>query len=328
MHRGALVVLLALGSGADAQQDDRRFGPPPLPPAFKQTVELQVRVEGGGTPREPAYVELHCGRILSGFTDKSGFLLMTLPEAPTAQVATGEPQTWHGRCAVKAVFLPGYRSVPWDPLTVRQLGAGEGWSTSIANYRAPQKAREQYLAGLEAFDRSNWTEAEKRFRAAVRQYDAYASAWFQLGAVYQKTGRLQEARQAYEAALRHDRLFTRPYVQLAEMAAAAGNWAEAERLLGVVFPMNPIDTPLAYYYQAGAEMKKGRLDEAERRALEAVKYDGAGRHPDTRLLAGRIRARLGKRAEAILLLDEYLRLAPEAADAATVRQLREELSRQ
>ena len=95
-----------------------------------------------------------------------------------------------------------------------------------------------------------------------------------LGVAYESAGKLDLARREYRAALRHDRRFVRARVNLGNLEAAGGRWAEAERCFRRALRDGPGDAD-ALNTLAVALLRGGRdLAEAESLAARAVRLDG------------------------------------------------------
>jgi tetratricopeptide (TPR) repeat protein len=107
-------------------------------------------------------------------------------------------------------------------------------------------------------------------------YDALGAAEHNdLGVAYERQGQAELAAQEYRRALRRDPAFIRARVNLGNLDAAAGRWAEAERTYRRALKDAP-DDPDALNNLAMALLRQGRkLDEAEALALRAVTAAGA-----------------------------------------------------
>ncbi len=95
-----------------------------------------------------------------------------------------------------------------------------------------------------------------------------------LGVAYESAGKPDLARREYRAALRHDRRFVRARVNLGNLEAAGGRWAEAEGCYRRALRDGPGDAD-ALNNLAVALLRRGRnLTEAESLATRAVRLDG------------------------------------------------------
>jgi Flp pilus assembly protein TadD len=83
-------------------------------------------------------------------------------------------------------------------IVVLALVAGMG-SAVFADQRSEAKAQVEF--GIEVAQRSLWKEATYRWERATQIDPTYAAAWNNLGIGYERLGRFDEARKAYESAL-------------------------------------------------------------------------------------------------------------------------------
>jgi hypothetical protein len=211
----------------------------------------------------------------------------------------------------------------------------EGMTLSATPYKAPRDASRAYEKGLEAERNGKLANARKYFEQAVGIYPRFANAWFQLGTVLQKENQNDAARTAYIQATTIDTKFLPPYLSLALMAYEAENWTEVLKLTGHILdldPMNraavtgyildldPLDYAEAYFYNAVANYKLNKIEEAEKSALKAEHVDLRTRFPQLHLLLAEIFARKNNYATAISEIQTYLELAPHAKNADQVRE--------
>jgi len=226
-------------------------------------------------------------------------------------------------------------SVDVGAILVQRATKVEGATLSATPYKAPKEARRAYEKGLEAEKNGKLANARKYFEQAVEVYPSFTNAWFQLGAVLQKQNQNDAARKAYTQATTIDTKFLRPYLSLSLMAYQAENWPEVLKLTGHILDLDPFNQqavsgymldldPLnyteAYFYNAVANYKLDKIEDAEKSALTAEHLDLRTRFPHVHLLLAEIFARRNKYAMAILETHTYLQLAPHAADADLVRE--------
>jgi Flp pilus assembly protein TadD len=67
---------------------------------------------------------------------------------------------------------------------------------------ARSDAKEQLTFGIELAQRNLWRDATIRFERAVQIDPTYAEAWNDLGIGYEQLGKLEDAREAYDKALK------------------------------------------------------------------------------------------------------------------------------
>jgi tetratricopeptide (TPR) repeat protein len=211
----------------------------------------------------------------------------------------------------------------------------EGMTLSATPYKAPKDARRAYEKGLQAERNGKLADARKYFETAVKIYPSFASAWFQLGTVLQKENQRDAARKAYTQATTIDARFLPPYLSLASMAYQTGNWTEVLNLTDHILDLDPFNQaavtsyfldldPLnyvdAYFYNAVANYKLNKIEDAEKSGLKAEHLDLRPHFPQLHLLLAEIFARKNNYALAISEIQTYLALAPHAKDADQVRE--------
>jgi tetratricopeptide (TPR) repeat protein len=211
----------------------------------------------------------------------------------------------------------------------------EGMTLSATPYKAPKDARRAYEKGLQAERNGKLADARKYFETAVTIYPSFANAWFQLGTVLQKENQKEAARKAYTQATTIDARFLPPYLSLASMAYQTGNWTEVLNLTDHILDLDPFNQaavtsyildldPLsyvdAYFYNAVANYKLNKIEDAEKSGLKAEHLDLRPHFPQLHLLLAEIFARKNNYALAISEIQTYLALAPHAKDADQVRE--------
>ena len=211
----------------------------------------------------------------------------------------------------------------------------KGTTLSALAYRAPKEARKAYERGLEAEKNDKLAAARKHYETAVQRYPAYVSAWFHLGTVLQKQSETDAAREAFLQATKINAKYLPPYLSLAAMAFEAQNWADVLKFAGPIMDLDPLNHATvtgyvvdldpwnladAYFYNAFANYKLGKVEDAEKSALKAEHVDLRTNFPELHLLLANIYARKNDYADAIYHLQIYLELAPSAKDADEVRE--------
>src|SRR5271168_902507 len=203
----------------------------------------KVTIDDGSSPGEPVRIERVCsGRVRpEGYTDGKGHFQFTLGQE---QEVLADASETNGRmsnagspnsgvresqlagCDLHAV-LPGFRSDTVSlanhryldnpdvgTIVLHRLANVEGLTTSATSALAPKDARKAYEKGLEAEKKSKPDDAQKDFEKAVEVYPKYASAWFELGKIYEQHDHLDQARNAYNQSLTADSKYINPYERL------------------------------------------------------------------------------------------------------------------
>jgi tetratricopeptide (TPR) repeat protein len=204
-------------------------------------------------------------------------------------------------------------------IVLRRAFAVEGLAVSRTSLNAPKKARSAYESGLKAARLGRMDAAAKEFELAIVEYPRYANAWLELGRVRQRLGTLATAREAWNKAIEIDPKLTGPYVELGLDAGLSHNWKAATQYLDQGLHLDPVSYPEAWFGDAVAHYYLGENDAAEKSVREAVRLDPGGRNPRAGYVLGMILAKKGDREGAAAELRGYLKAAPQASDAQTVR---------
>jgi len=153
----------------------------------------------------------------------------------------------------------------------------------------------------------------------VQIYPQYATAWHQLGNIYERQNQTGPARKAYEQAIAADPRFVPPYLSMATIAAREGNWKDVLNMTQRGLDLDPLNYPAAYYFNSLANYRLNNLQAAEKGARSAERYDQQHRIPQIHLLLATILSDSRAYAEAVTEFTAFLKLAPDSKDADAVR---------
>ncbi|HWZ34378.1 MAG TPA: tetratricopeptide repeat protein [Bryobacteraceae bacterium] len=297
---------------------------------------LIERVCAGGRPRP------------EGYTDSKGHFTFTLgqemgvmadaSEASNRNEATGANPMGGVResqlagCELRAVFA-GFRSnvislagkqymgdADVGTIILHRMNNVEGLTISATSALAPKDARKAYERGLDALKKSKTDDAQKEFEKAVDGYPKYASAWYELGRIYERRDHIDQAREAYNHALAADSKYVNPYERLYMLAGTEKKWQEVADTTDKVLRLNPYDFPAAYYFNGVANLQLNKLDVAEKSAREAVKLDTKHENPRSNYILGIILAQKQDLTGAADCLRAYLKDVPNGKDSDLVRR--------
>jgi Tetratricopeptide repeat len=308
-----------------------------------------------GSVRQQVYATLHgdfamqLGSMTDSFVDASGGgnSENSVNGSAGRDSLMGIPRRELTNCELRA-RVSGFRSdvitlvglntfgsnIDVGAIVVRRTTKVEGMTLSATPYRAPKDALKAYEKGLEAERKDKLANARKDFETAVAIYPRYAIAWFQLGVVLEKDHQKDAARAAFTKATTIDTKFLPPFLSLASMAYEAENWGEVIDLTRHILDLDPMNRTNitryvldldssncseAYYYNAFANYKLNRIEDAEKSGLKAEHLDLITRFPQLHLLLADIFARKNDFATAITEMQTYLALAPHATNADQVR---------
>ena len=228
--------------------------------------------------------------------------------------------------------LPGYRSQVVSlanrsamdspdvgTIFLHRLGNVEGRIISAISLAAPKDARKAFEKGMDQAKRQKLDDAMKNYQKAVDVYPKYADAWFELGKLQAAKGQADAAHQSFDAAVEADPKYLKPYLELSRMALGAKNWQELADVTGHAVKLDPFDYPQQFLFNSVANYNLRNLDAAEKSAREAEKLDTQHHYPQVSHLLGVILAQRQDYTGAAGEMRDYLKFAPGAADAATVR---------
>jgi len=217
-------------------------------------------------------------------------------------------------------FQPTSGSINVGSILVQRGAKTEGVTVSATLYTAPKDAKKAYEKGLEAEKNNKFEDARKYFEKAVETYPQHANAWFHLGTILQKDNQNEAALTAYTKATAADSHFLPPYLALTSLAGAAENWTDVLSLTDHILESDPLNYPSAHFYNAVANYKLKKFDDAEKAALRAVRVDLQNRIPQLHLLLAEIFSRKNDYANTVSEMQTYLKVAPNAKNADQVKE--------
>ena len=235
-------------------------------------------------------------------------------------------------CELRAV-LSGYRSESVSmalkstmdsarvgTIVLHPLSRASSLVVSATTLQAPSNARKAYERGLEAMRAEKWDAAAAEFGKAVKVYPKFAVAWYQLGLARQSRNNAAGAVEAWKEAQKSDPRYVKPYENLTLAADRRGDWAESEKYSHLWIQLDPEDFPGAYLFNAVANARLNKPEEAERTAREGLRLDKDQKIPRMSYVLGLILMVKKEYVESAKCFRKYLELAPNANDAAIVRQ--------
>ncbi len=245
-------------------------------------------------------------------------------------------------CEMRAQ-LSGFRSTILNIMEEPQQGPNEvgtivlypnervqGSLVSVTNLLVPKSARKSAEKARKAVQKRNAAEAEVLYKAAIQEYPKYAEAWFELGALYEGQGKMDDARSAYRESKRVDGMYLKPYMRLAQLAAADQDWRVASDLVEKALELDSINLVEAYFVSALAHFNLREFDLSEKRAKQGQRMDFSNKYPQLCLILANISLVRRDSDNGLKEMKNYLKLAPNAANAAVirarVRQMEEEAS--
>jgi len=323
----------------------------------------RILLDDGTPPPQPVPIQRVCSGspYTEGYTNGQGYFSIRVGVSAELQDASNSghqdprdglessstPNGYNGalnderwrNCEIRAQ-LAGYQSQSVsllnrramdDPnvgtLFLRRLGQSEGTMVSATELAAPKSARKAYEKGLELIQKKKLDDAQASFTKAVEEYPRYAAAWAQLGSVAADKGDPDAARHAFEQSIGADPKYVVPYVEMSQLEVRARHWKEGAEISEKAFRLDPFNYPQAYFFNAVAHYNLRQLDAAEESARRAEKLDTRHQIPQISHLIGTILADRHDYKGAAAEMRDYLKLAPEAQDAAKVRSQLEQFDK-
>jgi tetratricopeptide (TPR) repeat protein len=189
----------------------------------------------------------------------------------------------------------------------------------------PKEAREAFEKGRKAGNEKKFDEAVTELNKAVTAYPQYAAAWSLLGEIHRLQNQFEPARAEYGKALAADPKFVSPYFGLAAIAVMENKWSDAAQLTDQLIQLNSLAYPMAYFFNAAANLNLGKLDAAELSARKFQQVDKAHTRPDIALLLANILKGKHQYAEAAQLYRDYLAVKPDAPNAEALKKEAQQL---
>jgi hypothetical protein len=158
-------------------------------------------------------------------------------------------------------------------IVLHRIGNVEGTTISMTSLNAPKDAQKAFQKGRDALKKQKTAEAEKEFQKAVGEYPKYAAAWYELGRVQVAMNQPAEAEKSFQNSIAADSKMVTPYLELTLLFAKAKDWDKMLETSNRAIKLNPMDFPVAYFYNSVANLNLQNIDAAEKSALEAQKLD-------------------------------------------------------
>jgi Tfp pilus assembly protein PilF len=340
-HSGGAVDLPSAGSPIMERNTDPR----------SVFISGKVVLQGGG-PTGRIAIERICGGMVrrEGYTNSKGNFQFELgrnsmerdaSQADSDRMVTnknarvppsGGSDIRYDDCELRA-SMPGFVSttVPMrvyaganqlevGTIVLTKTGTADGPTISVNTMTVPKEAREAFEKGRRAGTEKKFDEAVTELNKAVTVYPQYAAAWSLLGEIHRLQNQFEPAKAEYAKALAADPKFVSPYFGLAAMAVVENKWTEAAQLTDQLIQLNSVAYPMAYFFNAAANLNLGKLDAAELSAHKFQQVDKAHTRPDIALLLATILTGKHQYAEAAQLYRDYLALKPDAPNAEALKK--------
>ena len=194
---------------------------------------------------------------------------------------------------------------------------GGGAIISVASLNVPKKAAKEFRKARKAARKKKYEEALGRLQKATEMYPQYAEAFNEMGRIYRGQNQKEEARRAFEQAIAADPEWVRAYVSLASLQMSENQPQQLLKTSNKILQLRPALGP-GHFFRSYASLSLSRVEEAEKSALQADRYEHR-QLPQIHLLLTQIYWQKGKLEEAEKQLRTFLQESPKAPNADQVR---------
>ena len=289
----------------------------------------EVRTSARSGLAKPAMVQLLDGAevIVEQYTDLDGrFQFRNVP----AKTYTLRVKAQGFKDAEVPITVFNGKSEARVPVMLRPVENAEKPEDSVSEpdlvaldeMKIPRAARNEYEGALASRRRGDCAQAITRLQKAVAIYDRYGAAYNELGNCSKQTGKMEEAEAYFQKAIRFSSSIY-PSINLADLYAGAGRFAEAYGLIKQAVSANPVEGDL-YFALSRIYFDQGRIREAEAAGLEG--HSRVHRTADVHLLLAKIYLRLENYPALQTQLETYLVESPSGPVADQVRRNLQQLS--
>ena len=222
----------------------------------------------------------------------------------------------------QAISLANHRAMDNPDIGVillHRIAPTEGTTVSASTLAAPKDARKAYQKGLDALKKHKTEEALQNFQKAVSIDADFAAAWCELGKLQADGNQFDAAHQSFSAAVKAEPKFVQPYVELSLLEYRAQKWQALADVSAEAAKLDAFEYPQSFLLNAVANYNLQHFDAAEKSAREAARLDTHHRYPRSFQILGVILANKQDFQGAAEEFRNYLKFAPNASDAASVK---------
>jgi Flp pilus assembly protein TadD len=292
--------------------------------AFAQSPSsIQIFMPNGGLPPAPIRISITRDDGFSDivFTDSKGKYQLPTPRNDTVTyrlVIESDKLTYDTTTASITLDRnsPNQHNVFLRQLSIVKLPADAVLDVSNYEKNVPSRARAAYKRGMEAVNQGQAEGAITNLQEAITLYPQYARALNDLGVVYLKLERFQEAEATFRKAIEVNKRFFHPRLNLGLVLEKEGKYQEALEVLEPVYNENHSMLEVRMTYATALE-RAGRIDDAQKLYYSITDSTNlpATVRADAYFGLGLILNRQGKYLDAIVQLQKSIRLVPNVSNS-------------
>ena len=284
---------------------------------------IQVFMPGGAAPPGPVLLRMvrEDGFTDNVFTDQRGRYDMPTPTRESENYTItieSDKQNYETTTATLSLRPrePGYLSIFLRPLAAAKKPVNEVLDVTTFEKNLPKKAAEAYKKAMESIAAGKVESAISGLKEAISIYPEYVRAYSDLGVIYMKLDRLDEAASAFRKATEISKRFLYPRMNLGLVLNRQEKFKEAVEVLAPLYQENQgmLEVRVAY---AEALSGAGEMIEAEKIYLPILQLKDV---PPATQATVHFKLGIGfnrqrKFTEAVSHLDKAVALNPNIANA-------------
>lgn len=210
-------------------------------------------------------------------------------------------------------------------LVPRKKPANRAKAVNVENVAVPKKALDLYEGALALSMVGDNRAAIAQLKLSVAEYPAFMLALTELGVQYLKLNELENADESLIAALKIKPDAYEPLINRGIVKFRSKQFVEAENLLRNALKAKE-SSAVAHFYLGRTLASQKQYETAEREFRFAIKFGGEQMREAHRMLASMF-LELEDHKRALNELEIYLKLNPNAADAAQLNDVASELKK-
>lgn len=297
--------------------------------AARNTVMGQVSLPNGMRLEKRAKVRIvgATGGSLFTYTDENGSFAFRRLAAGTYFLTIEAGPEFQTANETVDIFGPtvggGSTQTVYVQLRYKESAEAKPGTINAALAEVPKPALKLYEKALKAAQAGDNKKAVEELKRAVELHPTFVPAYNELGVLYLRLNKLDDAAEALRAALKLEPENFKLRLNYGIVLFYQERLREAEEYLrGALLKQ---ETSAAAHFFLGRVLIKGReYREAEKELRRAADL-GGGEFKETYRYLGGVYRELGEHARAVEALEKYLALEPKAKDAPAIRQIINEL---
>lgn len=204
---------------------------------------------------------------------------------------------------------------------LHRVRGDESKVVSMSTLQAPKDARKNFEKGTELVHLGKLPEAAGYYEKAVAIYPRYADAWISLARVQFTMGQKDAALDSSQRAMNLDDKLVGAWQVLGYIASDRQEWKQAAHYLDEAVRLDPMDSPLPWFFSAFAHYQLQSFDEAERSIRAEIRLDPQFRIRRAQFLLALILIARQDTDGGVAVLHNYLASSPDPRDVDNAKNI-------